>query len=362
MHLAVEAGRRLKPLLLPLALIVAVSALLLVMDPGVRTADAERVPRVAIVQQAPQSALDQGVTGVRDALAERGFTQGSTIDMEFFNAQADMPTANDIARRVTDGSWDLVVTVSTASLLTVANANQGGRVRHVYGIVTDPTVLGVGISATDPLDHPPHMAGYGSFASIEETISLARRFNPGLKRIGLVWHTSEQNSEAYTLRARKYCAEHGIELLEANAETASNVAESAASLTSRGVEALMLTGDVLVLTAVDPLVAVADRSGIPVFSVIPPNVQRGTLFDLGADYTAIGREVGQLAANVLEGRDPATVPTENRVPEMLLLNLDVLKRIGAPWRLPKGLLESAAVIIEDGVERKQPDVHVAKGN
>lgn len=350
-----------KPLLLPLSLIIAVGAVLLAMDPGVRMADADRVPRVAIVQHAPQSALDQGSAGVREALAERGFRQGATVDMEFFNAQADMPTANDIARRVTDGTWDLVITISTASLLTVANANQGGRVRHVYGIVTDPTILGLGVSATDPLDHPPYMAGYGSFASIEDTISLARRFNPNLKRIGLVWHTSEQNSEAYTIRARAYCAEKGIELLEANAETASSVAESAASLTARGAEALMLTGDVLVLTAVDPLVAVADRAGIPVFSVIPPNVQRGTLFDLGADYFAIGREIGQLAADVLEGRDPATVPTENRVPQMLLVNLDVLKRMGAAWRLPQGLLESASLIVEDGKEREQPDAHYAKG-
>lgn len=344
-----------KPLWLPLALIVAVSALLLAMDEGTSRHGTLRLPKIALVQFAPQAALDEGMAGVQAGLSERGFRDGDNVQFEQFNAQGDLATANDIARRVTDGSWDLVVTISTASLQTVANANKDGRVRHIFGVVTDPSILGIGFSATDPLDHPPHMAGYSSFAPVGEVLAFAREMNPSLKRLGLVWHTSEANSEAYTKKARALCAALGIELLEANAETVTNVAEAAASLTARGVDALLLTGDVLVLTAVDPLVAVAKRARIPVISMIPPNVEKGVLFDLGADYRAIGREIGHLAADVLGGRDTAAVPLENRVPRQLLLNLDTLAGLDGAWRLPPDRVAQASIVIEAGAERRQPE-------
>ena len=54
----------LRPVLLPLGLIVAVSALLLAMDPAQKGSQATHMPRVALMQHASQGALDDGVTGV----------------------------------------------------------------------------------------------------------------------------------------------------------------------------------------------------------------------------------------------------------------------------------------------------------
>ena len=53
----------------------------------------------------------------------------------------------------------------------------------------------------------------------------------------------------------------------------------------------------VLLVAADAVVAAARKGRIPVFSVIPPNVTKGTLFDLGADFYEIepasGRPRGQ---------------------------------------------------------------------
>jgi putative ABC transport system substrate-binding protein len=345
----------LRPLLLPISLIIGVSALLLYMDQSGRNDDPDRLPRVAIAQFASQAALDESVQGIQAGLANRGYVDGHSITIERFNAQGDMPTANDIARRISDGSYDLIITSSTASLQTVANVNRQSKIPHVFGVVTDPTLIGIGFSAEDPLDHPPYMAGYGSFASVEDALRLARRFNPNLRRIGLVWHTAEANSLAYTEATRAATAALGMELLEANAETSSAVGEAAASLTARGVDALLVTGDVVVLVAIEAVVATAQRAGVPVITVIPPNARSGALFDLGADFTAIGIEVGELAADVLQGLDPATVPLENRVPEQLLLNLVALERVAQRWRLPPGLEAQAAIVIDQDGEHRNAD-------
>jgi ABC-type uncharacterized transport system substrate-binding protein len=349
--------------LLPLALILAVSALLIASDGSGRSRQLQRedagLPRIAIVQHVAQAAIDEGVDGVIAALAARGYEDGRTAKLTRFNAQGDIATANDIAVRAVDGSFDLVISASTVSMQAVANANRAGRTRHIFGVVADPASAGVGISRENPLDHPAHMAGIGSFMSVEKVLGLAREMNPGLKRLGLVWHTSETNSRAYTEATRKACTKLGIELFEANAETSSAVGEAAASLVPKNLDAFLVTPDVMVLVAVDAIVAVADRARIPVISVVPPNVRRGALFDLGLDYHTIGFDTGMLAADVLDGLDPAGVPVTNLVPEQLNLNLKQLAAFKERWRLPAGLEARARVVVTQDGERANPDARYA---
>src|SRR5438552_4180406 len=135
-------------------------------------------------------------------------------------------------------------------------------------------------------------------------------------------------------------------LVEASAESASAVSEAANSLTARGVEAIWLSGDVTVMVAADAVIAAAKRARIPAFSVIPPTVKKGTLFDVGANYPEIGRAVGNLAADVLDGRRPAEIPVENLVPESLAVNRLALEGLKDAWQLPEPVVQRASVFID----------------
>src|SRR5262249_55821959 len=160
-----------------------------------------------------------------------------------------------------------------------------------------------------------------------------------------VWNPTEANSQAQTRMARSVCAELGITLLEANAENATGVAEAANSLTARGVEAIWLSGDVTLMVSVDSVIAAARRARIPAFSVIPPTIKKGALFDLGANYYEIGKATGNLAADVLDGRRPADVPVENLAVEALAVNRLALEGLKDQWRLPEAVVHRAAIVI-----------------
>jgi putative ABC transport system substrate-binding protein len=337
----------LRPFLAAIALIIAIAAVLVYSDGAGRRTDTptQRLPHVAIIQHASQAALDDGVAGIIAGLAAHGYVDGQSVVLQKFNAQGDLATANDIAHQATAGSFDLVITASTVSMQSVANVNQQSKVRHIFGVVTDAARTGVGVGP-GPLDHPAYMAGYNVLVPVDRAIKLALRMNPALKRLGLVWHTAEANSKIYADATRAACAALGLTLLEANADGASAVGEAAASLAARGVDAFLVTGDVVVLVGVDALIRVADRAGVPVFSVVPPNSKKGAIFDIGADYRSIGMDVGNLAAEVLGGRDLATVAIENRVPPMFVLNELALGRFAPKWRLPADLREQADVVID----------------
>jgi putative tryptophan/tyrosine transport system substrate-binding protein len=326
-------------------LIAATSSILLITDLNQRRTSGH-LPRVAVLQHASQATLDEGVRGIIDGLAEHGFVDGKTMQLQRFNAENDIGTANAIAREITSGGFDLVVTSSTLSMQSVANANKSGKVKHVFGIVADPFGAGVGVSRENPLDHPKYMTGIGSMIPPERAFVLAREMFPALKTVGLVWNPGESNSRSFTIAAREACKRLGITLLEANADNSSNVQEAAGSLISRGAQALWISGDVTVLVAADAVTAAAKKAHIPAFSIIPPTVKQGALFDIGANFYEVGKQVGDLAAKVLNGADPASIPVVNLVPEKIAVNTLALAGLRDPWKFPPGLVERAQIVVD----------------
>ncbi len=353
---------------LGLLLIAATSALLLLSDlrsrvkpvaavttttatPAAVPVAPTRVARVALLQHASQAVLDHGRDGMLAGLAEQGWREGVNLDLKRYNAQGDMPVGQAIAKEMAGGGYDLLMTISTPSLQAVANANRTGKTPHVFGLVTDPYAAGVGINRDNHLDHPAYLAGYGTMQPVALAFQTAREMNPALTTVGVVWNTGEANSEVQIKLARSVCAQLGITLLEAGVENSAGVGESASALVARGVDALWVSGDVAVLTAIDSVLAAARKGRIPVFTVVPSNIKRGALFDLGADYFEVGRIVGVLAGEVLNGRSPASVAVENRLPANLTLNLQVPAGLKARWTIPASLVQRAAAYVdEQGVE------------
>src|SRR5688572_3269920 len=331
-------------LILGIALIAAASALLLFSDlrsraksrttapnPSPAPAPADRTVRIALLQHASQLVLDEGRAGMLAGLAENGWVVGRNVDLKYYNAEGDIAVAQTIAKEMAGGGYDLLLTISTVSFQAVANANRDGATPHIFGLVSDPYGAGVGISRENHLDHPPHLAGYGTMQPVALAFKTAREMNPALATVGVVWNAAEANSEAQVKLARKVCADLGITLLEATVDNSSAVAEAANALVARGVDALWMGGDVTVMSAVDSVIAAGKKGRIPSFTVIPPNVKRGALFDLGADYAEVGRLTGVLAGEILNGKSTASVEIVNLMPEVLTLNRQVLGGLKANW-------------------------------
>src|SRR6516165_2195250 len=97
-----------KRLALGLALIAGAVAVLLATD--VRRSGPTATPRIGILQHASVPVLDDSVRGMIDGLSTNGYRNGETAVITVFNAQGEAATANTIARNMTDGRFDLVMT------------------------------------------------------------------------------------------------------------------------------------------------------------------------------------------------------------------------------------------------------------
>jgi putative ABC transport system substrate-binding protein len=336
-----------KRLLLGLVLIVSASVALLLSDLGRRTAVARSMPHIGLLQHASTMLLDEGTRGAIDGLAEKGFVDGKTIVINKFNAQGDISVGSSIAKEMVNSRYDLLLTLSTVSLQAVANANRNGKTVQVFGLVADPVVAGVGISRSNPLDHPRNLVGIGSFLPVQDAFRIAREMFPDLKRVGVAWNPAEANSRAFVEKAREVCQGWGIQLLEANVENSNSVLEAEDSLVARGAEALWIGGDVTVSVAADSVVLAGRRAHIPVFSITPGKPDRGTLFDYGADFYQIGKQTGELASRILRGADPTQIPVTNEIPIHFVVNTTALKDLRQPWRIPDDIPRRANVVVDE---------------
>jgi ABC-type uncharacterized transport system substrate-binding protein len=328
---------------LGLTLIVATSGFLLLSDMKQRSAGPSKIPKIAVFTFSSLKVLDDTMRGVTDQLKERGYVNGQTAMIEIFNAENDMATSNSIARQITSGEYGYVISISTNCLQAVAGANQQGKAIHIFGAVADPVIAKVGVSATNPLDHPKHMVGIASLMPPKEILEAAVRFNPRVKKFGLPWNPSQANSLKFTTMARAAAKEMGLELLEAAVDNTAAVGETVGSLVSRGAEAILVLGDVTVALAIDSVVMEARKGKIPVLSLLPDTVARGSLYGAGVDFYNIGKQVGDLTARLLKGEDPAKIPILYDLPITSAVNLKSMKGLKDNWVIPPDILSKATV-------------------
>ena len=340
----------LKRLSLGISLIAVTSTVLVLSDANQRRSGRGNIARIAILQHANSPVLDDGVAGMIEALERAGFRNGATAVIDKYNATGDMAIGNAIATQITNGEYDLVLTSSTPSMQAVARANREGRTIHVFGVTADPFSAGIGLDRSDPLQHPRHIVGQGVLLPVIDSFRLAKRMFPDLQTVGVAWNPAESNSVVFTEMARTACRELGITLLETNVDSTSGVLDAVNSLAARGAQALWIGGDNTMMAATDTALIATRRARIPAFTITPGRPDRGTALDVGLDFVEVGRLAGALAADVLKGTNPATIPIRNVVdivPRRVIVNTLALQDLRDPWRIPDDVRKTATIVVDD---------------
>jgi putative ABC transport system substrate-binding protein len=287
--------------------------------------------KIAVFKISSRLVLDETEKGILEALSNRGYIDNKTCKITRFSPEGDLPTANMIAQNIVSNKFDIVITISTPALQIMANANKNGQVMHIFCAVTDPYVSGVGISGINPDQRPKHLLGIGTFQPVEKAFDIAKKMNPNLKKVGTVWCTSETCSFACVKLARKKCSEMGIELVELGVENTTQVLETSMAVTARGVDAIWIGGDNVVESGIEQVINAATRAKIPLFTNNPYNCYGNTLFGIGAEYSDVGMIAGNLAADVLDGKEMDTIGVKNIVPIRLNVNKEALMNMKDEW-------------------------------
>lgn len=282
--------------------------------------DDQRV--IAITQIVEHPALDAVYQGARDELEEQGYKDGNNVRIMHESAQGNSAIASQIARKFVGESPDVIVAIATPSAQTMAAAARNTPV--AFSAVTDP----VGAKLVKSLEAPgANITGVTDMLPIERHLDLLERVVPDAKRIGTVYNPGEANAVALVELLEERLEARDMELVKAAATKTSEVLGAARSLVGKA-DAIYLTTDNTVISAVEAVISVGERAKIPVFAADTATVSRGAVAALGFDYYDLGRQTGAMVARILEGANPGEMDVESVDTLDLFVNPAAAKRMG----------------------------------
>ena len=288
-------------------------------------------------------ALDAVEQGIIDELTELGFVD---LEYDLQNANGDISTAASIATKFESDAVRVAIGIATPTAQALANAIDDVPV--VYAAVTDPISAGL---------VPSYDAGAGNVTGSSDLAPVRAQFDlltelADVRTVGHVYASGESNAVALAELAREAADQVGVAFVEATVVNSSEVRSAALSIVDR-VDAFYVSNDNTVVSALSALVEVAEASGVPIISADPTSAEPGgVLAALGFDYYSLGRATGRLVGEILNGADPAAIPTlflTDPSDLNLLINLDVAAELGIV--VSDRLLADASIVIENGALR-----------
>ena len=168
---------------------------------------------------------------------------------------------------------------------------------------------GIGLHADRREEHPDWITGIASPPPIARLMAVLKQCNPAARRVGVAWNPAESNAVASLKIARAAMAAIGLELVEANAATTGEVRTAVDSLLGSGIDAFWIPPDINAQNAAPSILTACRAARVPVFASFQKFVGSGAAVGVGADYDAIGREVGRLVVRILDGEPPSRWPT-----------------------------------------------------
>jgi len=223
------------------------------------------------------------------------------------------------------GSWALQVVVSRPTSVPV-----------VYAMVLNPA----SIVGTDG----KNVTGASMNVPVEQPIRLLKQIGSQIKRVGLIYNRARTGS--LVRRAQVVAREEGIELVTREISSAKDVVAALESFQD-GIDALWIVPDETVLSqaVVQQMLLYSYRRKIPVLGLSDRHAQMGALLALSfASGEDIGRQAGELAQAILEGRPAADVPYTNARKVSLTVNLKAAQKLGL--QIPPAILGRATNVIQ----------------
>jgi putative tryptophan/tyrosine transport system substrate-binding protein len=297
--------------------------------------------KIGISKIVAHPALDAVEQGIQDGLAEKKYTE---IEYDLQNANGDMNSAISIATKFKSDKVSVAVGIATPTAQALVQGMTDIPV--VFTAVTDPVSSGLvpSLKASGS-----NVTGYSDMTPVREQIEMILDLG-GIKSIGHVYSSGEANAVVLAEMAAEACKALGVEFVSATVTNSAEVRTATLSIVDK-VDAIYVSTDNTVVSALSALADVATDKGVPIISADPSSAED---FDIlaayGFDYYTMGVATGRLVGDILDGKEPGSFPTQFLTDEddlVLLINLDVAKKLN--FTLSNDVKKKADKIFEGGV-------------
>ncbi len=259
---------------------------------------------VGICQLVQHEALDAATEGFIDALNEE-LGEG-TVKFDEQNAQNDSNTCSTIINGFVSSNVDLILANATPAL----QAAQAGT-NEIPILGTSVTEYGVALDI-DGFDGTVggNISGTSDLAPLDEQAAMLQELFPDAKNVGLIYCTTEANSQYQVDEVEKFLTEMGYTCKQYGFSDSNDLSAVATTAVSEN-DVLYVPTDNTVASNAELLNNIAQPAKVPVIAGEEGICSGCGVATLSISYYDLGVGTGRMAAKILKGEaDISTMPIE----------------------------------------------------
>ena len=269
--------------------------------------------KIGITQIVAHPALDSAREGFKDAFKESGLK----VTFDEKNANGEIATANMIANNFVTEKVDLIYAIATSTAQSAAQATN--KLPVVFSAITDPEAAGL---------IKENVTGISDRVNVKQQLELLLKLDSKIKKVGVIYNSSEQNSKVQVDDLKKAASELGITIVEKSVTQVSEIPQASEALVKSS-DALYLPTDNLVASVINLITEKAISAKKIAFGAESAHVKGGALITQGIDYYEMGKEAGKIAVEILKnGKKPSEISFKKMNLNDIVINNKTLAAIG----------------------------------
>ncbi|MGT2667536.1 ABC transporter substrate binding protein [Streptococcus rifensis] len=305
------------------SLVATVAGLSLLTLSACSTADkaSNDTVNVGILQYMEHDSLSAAREGFVAELEANGYKDGEKITIDYQNSQGDQANLQTISEQLV-GKNQLVLAIATPAAQSLATASMD--VPILFTAVTDP----VSADLVDSFENPGgNLTGTSDQAPIDKQVELLGQAVPDAKTVGILYTTSERNSEVQVEEASKLLEKAGYTVVLKGISTTNDVQDAATSL-MKDVDAVFVPTDNTVASTMTMIGELSIEYKVPVIGGSTDMVDAGGLLTYGTNYEALGRQTAKMAIKIIEGEEVSTLSVQAPETVDLHVNAEMADKLG----------------------------------
>jgi putative ABC transport system substrate-binding protein len=280
---------------------IALTAALAACGAGGGDAGAKPKYKIAITHVSRISVIDDNIKAFKDELAAKGFIEGKNVKYVQQDANGQRSQISLLARSMVNEHANLIYALGTDLNLAIAQLTDQPV---LFGLMTDPAGSGL----VESLEKPGgKTSGTSDFIDPKTYLDYLQLAVPDAKTVALMGNIGESNTASQIKAFKAEAESRGLKTVTVPVPTTNDIVQAVRSLKGRA-DALLIGADATLSSADGVVIKTATEVQIPVIFNGSGEAAKGALLGIGPDYKELGRVAGDMAAEVLGGKNPGDLP------------------------------------------------------
>ena len=277
---------------------------------------------------------------LKDALFERGFVDGSNLQIIYRYADSKSTRLPELAEELVAQKPDLLVAVGGDVVKALFDASKG-TIPVVGGVSDNPVRAGLAVSLANP---GKNFTGV-TFLTDEmaaKRMQILKEVAPSAKRAAVIFNPQHFDDEVTF--ARRGAESLGVELTTHPINDVTDLDAALHAVSASGADSLLVISSRLTGIVAANIAQYGQEHRLPVIASWREFVASGALLSYGPSRIFEAKRLAGYVQKVLNGAKPADLPIEQPVKFELVINLKTAKTLGLT--VPPFLLGRADEVIE----------------